>query len=92
MKDGEVVRTASSGVAAIFKGLLDERWGEVVGIVVEWVISPYLFQSASYLRAGAVGNKSGELVAELCGDGLRFGEDSVVEVDGLVGVLVGARP
>ena len=39
-----------------------------------------------------MGDKSGELIAELCGDGLGFGEDSVVELDGLVGVLVGARP
>ena len=60
--------------------------------MVEWVLSSNLFEGASRLWTGAVGDRSGELVAEVGGDGLGFGEDLIVEVDRLVGVLVGARP
>ena len=92
VEDGEVIRTGGCRVAAIFNGVLDLGGGEGICAMVEWVLSSYLFEGASRFWTGAVGDWSGELVAEVGGDDLGFGVDLIVEVDGLVGVLVGARP
>ena len=52
------------------------------------MLSAYLSECASCLWSGVVGDRSGELVAEVCGDCLWFGVYLAVEGDGLVRVLV----